>query len=656
MLIDGKPHLFGVIRDITEQKKAEEDLRTSRLQLAEAADMARIAYWEMDGRKGEFLFNDGFYHLYGTTAAREGGYRMSTEEYGRKFVHPDDRAELRRQIAENRQTRPRRGELDQYEHRGLRRDGKVIHILTHHRVVVDRKGHIRKAVGVSQDITERKKAEDELKLLKHSIDVHYDGAYWLDSDNKFVYVNDAACKSLGCKCEDLIGRTVFDVWPHQAPERMKEIWERLRKEGSYLGESVQRRIDGTEFPVELVATYVRFGGGEFVCAFARDITDKRKLEAQLRQAQKMEAIGTLAGGVAHDFNNILTVITGLGSVVQMSASLDEHTRQYIDQILLASQRAADLTQSLLAFSRKQSIMVSPHSVNSLIATTAKLLRRLLPEDIELKLHPGDQAGVTLLDVSQFDQVLMNLATNARDAMPHGGSFTIKTGNVELDETFQETHGFGKSGRYVHLSISDTGIGMDDKTMARIFDPFFTTKEIGKGTGLGLASVYGIVKQHGGYITVTSSLGEGTTFDIYFPPVEGDEPQSVVSTAQPKGGSETVLVVEDDPGVRNVITGILRKEGYVVLEAGDGDDAIRVFGEHRETIKLVILDVVMPGKNGSAVFDEIARIEPKIKAIFMSGYTGDVVIDKGIQKEDVEFLQKPLSVAKLLAKVREVLDR
>jgi two-component system cell cycle sensor histidine kinase/response regulator CckA len=262
----------------------------------------------------------------------------------------------------------------------------------------------------------------------------------------------------------------------------------------------------------------------------------------------------------------------------------------------------------------------------------------------------------MLDVAQIDQVLMNLATNARDAMPNGGSLTIRTDVVKLDGTFKNTHGFGRSGAYAQLSVSDSGVGMDEKTMARIFDPFFTTKEVGKGTGLGLASVYGIVKQHGGYITVKSELLQGTTFDIYLPLVETTIPSVAEPSPVPARGLETILVIEDDRDVRNLITRILTAQGYTTLEAENGDDAMKVFDGHKEEIKLVILDVVMPGKNGRQVFDEITQVEPETRAIFMSGYTGDIVIDKGIEKENVDFLQKPLSITSLLRKIREVLDR
>jgi CheY-like chemotaxis protein len=369
----------------------------------------------------------------------------------------------------------------------------------------------------------------------------------------------------------------------------------------------------------------------------------------------MEAIGTLAGGVAHDFNNILTVITGFANLVQMSIAKNARLRPYVDQVIISAERAAELTQSLLAFSRKQNITLAPRDINSLVRSTAKLLERLLHEDIKLKLQLTDKKVIAEADVTQMDQVLMNLATNARDAMPHGGSLLIRTDVANLDKSFERAHGFGKPGTYVHLSVSDTGMGMDEKTTARIFEPFFTTKEVGKGTGLGLASVYGVVKQHDGYITVTSRPLKGTTFDIYLPMVEMREYSAAAGPAV-KGGHETILVVEDDSDVRRLVTQALSDQGYAILEAADGDSAIRAFKKHRRAIGLIIIDVVMPGRNGKEVLDEITRTDPGIKAIFMSGYTGDIVVGKGVKEETVDFLQKPLSVPSLLSKVREVLDR
>ncbi len=456
---------------------------------------------------------------------------------------------------------------------------------------------------------------------------------------------------------DVVDTSKKGLWVH--PEEYVRYRELLESEGAVRGFAAeQHRKDGSTYLASFNTRAVAGRDGKILYydGIVQDITDKRMLEEQLRQAQKMEAIGTLAGGVAHDFNNLLTVIMGFANLVQMKIGPDDHLRPYVDQIVASSNKAADLTQSLLAFSRKQRINPEPHKMNDVVRSTAKLLKRLLPEDIELKAELCATDPVARIDLTQIDQVLMNLATNARDAMPKGGLLLIETGETALGEAFRKAHGFGKPGRYVLLAVSDSGVGMDPQTMARIFEPFFTTKEVGKGTGLGLASVYGIVKQHEGYITVESDLRKGTTFDIYLPLVDQGTLREGAPSDTIRKGTETLLIVEDDLDVRKMMTKILQSHGYATMEAADGDEAVSVYREHQGAIDLVLLDVVMPGKNGKEVFDEIVAINPLVKAIFVSGYTGDVVIDKGIQSEKVDFLEKPLSLARLQAKVREVLDR
>jgi nitrogen-specific signal transduction histidine kinase/CheY-like chemotaxis protein len=384
--------------------------------------------------------------------------------------------------------------------------------------------------------------------------------------------------------------------------------------------------------------------------------EKQQLEEQLRHAQKMEAVGTLAGGIAHDFNNILQAIIGYGSLLKMKSESNGTLKHYVDLILAAAERAAQLTRGLLAFSRKQVINPRPVELNELVRSIQKLLGHVIGEDIEVKVNlPPDQLLI-MMDPSQLDQVLMNLATNARDAMPGGGRLTISTSSVNLDPEFFRGYAEPKSGAYAMIRCEDTGVGMDEKTRERIFDPFYTTKEVGKGTGLGLSTVYGIVKQHDGYIQVDTAPGLGTTFRIYFPLVDGS-PENIEKkepTRQEVSGGETVLVAEDDRAVRRLICSILEEFGYKVIEAENGKDAVSRFGDHKEDINLMLFDVVLPKMSGKQAYEEIRDIRSNVPVIFISGYP-----ERQIDVEpsgSVPIVAKPVSPAELLKKVRQTLDK
>ncbi len=387
-----------------------------------------------------------------------------------------------------------------------------------------------------------------------------------------------------------------------------------------------------------------------------DITRERTLESQLFQSQKIESIGMLAGGVAHDFNNILTTMTGYATLLAMKISKEDPLQRYVGHILSASRKAADLTRSLLAFSRQQPLSLRPVDLNDILRETAQLLRRLLTEDILLKTLLCSEDLIVMADSTQIDQILFNLTTNARDAMPGGGSLSLETKLVELDSESLRVYGIDKPGRYALLKVSDTGVGMDEKTRERIFEPFFTTKEVGKGTGLGLSTVYGIVAQHKGFITVSSEPGMGTAFYLYLP-VTGEAPYvEKPVTEEIERGKETILLAEDGEDVRRLIKEILVRYGYTVIEAADGEEAVRIFIKNSEKIDLLMLDSIMPGKNGRAVYDEISRMKPHIRVLFMSGYTRDIVLDKGIEDKTFNFISKPVTPVELLKKVRHVLDR
>ncbi len=386
--------------------------------------------------------------------------------------------------------------------------------------------------------------------------------------------------------------------------------------------------------------------------------ERRRLEDQLLQAQKMEAVGLLAGGIAHDFNNILTAIMGYGSLLQSLMPSDDPLRTYVNQIITASVKAASLTQSLLAFSRRQVLSIEPVNVNETIEDIITLLSRIMGEHIDVRTDLSTSPLFILADKGQLEQVLMNLATNSRDVMPEGGSFVISTEMVDLDDSCAEFGEYVQPGKYVSISVTDTGCGMDEETRQKIFEPFFTTKEAGRGTGLGLAIVYGIIKQHKGFIEVISSRARGTTFRLLLPMVDERSEIRECSTRgkMAEGGSETILLAEDNDAVRELIKDVLEKSGYRVIQSMDGEDALTRFNENPEAVDLALLDVVMPKKSGVKVVDEMQRARPDIKVLFMSGYVDDVEARREISEKGLSFLKKPLSLEELLCRIREVLDR
>jgi signal transduction histidine kinase/CheY-like chemotaxis protein len=385
---------------------------------------------------------------------------------------------------------------------------------------------------------------------------------------------------------------------------------------------------------------------------------RKKLEQQLRQAQKMEAVGQLAGGIAHDFNNILSVVLGYGELLKDKLpSNDPAAAQYVNFIVSAAEKGANLTQSLLTFSRNQIITTKPVNLNEAVKDMVKLLDRVIGEVIQLKTVLYDSDLTVMADKSQIEQVLINICINARDAMPRGGRLTIETDEVAVDDEFAKMNLFEKKGRYALISLSDTGVGMDEKTKERIFDPFFTTKELGRGTGLGLFVVYGIIRQHNGYINVYSEPGKGSTFKIYFPLIEQLAEEQTMEVSEPaRGGTETLLLAEDDKDVRDLVRHILEKRGYAVLEATNGKEALRLFRDNKDKVDLVILDVIMPILNGKEVHRELRKIAPGIKVVFISGYTADILSERELLETGLEVIQKPVSSPALLNKVRMALDR
>ncbi len=513
---------------------------------------------------------------------------------------------------------------------------------------------LQKTSMIIRDITARRLAEEELSRRAQAMSASADGMAIVSRSERFTYVNDAHVKIHGYdRPDELLGKSWRFLYSAGELRRFEmEVWPRFRKERKWRGEALGRRKDGTEFPQDVSLTALGDGG---IISVVRDVTEQKRLEAQLRQAQKMESIGTLAGGIAHDFNNILTSLMGYATLIQMKMKKENPLQTYVNQILSASRKAADLTGSLLTFSRQKPVTLTLLDMNQTIRETIELLKRLLREDIELRTSLAQGNMVVMADRSQMDQILFNLVTNARDAMPMGGRLTIETGTAFIDGAFIDAHGFGAQGKYVVIIVSDTGEGMDRTTLRKIFDPFFTTKETGKGTGLGLSTVYGIVMQHNGHITAHSEPGHGTTFHIYIPAVGTRLNEKELQAVTVKGGSETILIAEDNREVRLLIQEALRHYGYRTIEAINGKDALTKFKQHRD-VDLLIADSVMPKMNGRQVFEQIRDVDPRVRVLFTSGYMKDIVLDKGIRDKEFDFIAKPISIDKLLQKVREILDR
>ncbi|HWB87314.1 MAG TPA: ATP-binding protein [Bryobacteraceae bacterium] len=470
----------------------------------------------------------------------------------------------------------------------------------------------------------------------------------------FLEVN-AAARSLYDYTREQFGEmTLADV---QEPEEVDRLLEKLKEPARPASGTWRHRTQsGRELDIEMAVHDIQYGGRKAELAVLIDVTDRRRLEEQLRQAQKLEAVGMLAGGVAHDFNNLLTIITGYSQLILNNLSAMDRNRHSVEQIMKAGERAAALTKQLLAFSRRQVLQPKVLDVNNLVARMSTMLRRLIGEDIDLQLLLHSDLGRVNADPGQLEQVLMNLVVNARDAMPHGGTLTIETSNVRLEQSYVERHIAVRTGSYVLLAVSDTGHGMDESTRARLFEPFFTTKAAGKGTGLGLSTVSGIVRQSGGHLEVYSEPGHGTSVKVYLPRV--DQPVTL-ETAEPKKravqGSETILLVEDDEMVRNLVRESLEREGYLLMDAPGPVEAERISNEFSGPIQLLITDVVMPKGSGKDLAQRLCNRRKELKVLYMSGYTDNAVLNSGILSKDVAFLQKPFTPAALTQKIREVLD-
>jgi two-component system cell cycle sensor histidine kinase/response regulator CckA len=541
-------------------------------------------------------------------------------------------------------------------------DGKRKIIVNSAVPLKNEKGEVFAAVIVNEDITELKRAEKSLmeseKKFRTLFEESKDAIFISNVSDRFIDINRAGIELFGYTDKELLSLDPSGLYCN--PEIRSLLWQKLGAHGFVKDFEVDiKRKNAEIITVHLSLSTIRDDSGQIsgYQGIVHDVTERKKLEQQLIQAQKMESIGVLAGGVAHDFNNLLTAISGYGQILlEAIPTGDNLLKESAGQVLKAAERAAELTRSLLAFSRRQVINPKPLCIEPLINNTGNLIRRIIGEDIEFKTFICDKNLLVRADAGQIEQVLMNLATNARDAMPDGGSLSISVRRSVIREGFEGRYDLPAPGEYILISVTDTGTGIDDRSMGRLFEPFYTTKEVGKGTGLGLSIVHGIIKQHNGSVLVSSKKGKGTTFRIYLPLTEslavGGRPEVRKPLAS---GTETLLVAEDEEVVKDFLERILERSGYKVISADDGEDALVKFREHKDEISLVLSDVVMPKKNGKEIVDEIKRIKPGIKFVFISGYAADIVHNKGILEKGVDFITKPFFKDDLLRKLRQVLD-
>ncbi|MCM0081893.1 PAS domain S-box protein [Geomonas sp. Red32] len=639
-------------RDITARKMAEQLLRATEKRYRDIFENAPVGIFQTT-REGRIInVNPMMAKLFGFDSSEQ--FKSDATDIGRQyFVDPEQRVSVIREVLAAESFIRR-----EVEYR--RRDGSTFSSNLYIRVVNETPEGESYLEGFVEDITERERVTRELRKLSQAVEQSPVSILITDTRGNIEFVNPRFTQLTGYQAEEVLGRntSILKSGSNQ-PETYRDLWGTITAGGIWEGELHNKKKDGELFWEHVTISPIRNQGGQTTnyIAIKEDITDQRKMKELLFQSQKMEAVGQLAGGVAHDFNNILTVIAGYATILRLSAELPGPLQEKVDQILAASEKAAQVTRGLLAFGRKQVMDIKVVNLNDIVQQIQRFLVRIIGEDIQLRVIVNEPELPVKADVGQIGQVLMNLGTNARDAMPKGGLLVIETGVQEV-EPHGERGAAPASGRYAVLSVSDSGTGMDEVTRSKIFEPFFTTKEVGKGTGLGMAIVHGIITQHNGYIHVYSEPGKGSSFKIYLPLVAGEgvplreQPAGEAAVA---GGHETLLVAEDDPALRSLLQEVLSTSGYLVLTASDGEEAVAVFGAYADSIDLVVMDMIMPRRSGWEAAREIARLKPQTRILFTSGYTKDFIKSRGELQEGVELITKPVQPQDLLRAVRRILD-
>jgi two-component system cell cycle sensor histidine kinase/response regulator CckA len=642
--------VVAVFSDVTERRRAETALRESEEKYRATFNNAAVGMDLVDSAGRFVQVNETLSNLLGY--APEELLSLSVFD----VTHPEDLQRSKEGIDALTQGKTQSYRL---EKRYLRKDGTVVWADTSLSAIRGEDGQHRATVGVIMDITDRKKTEDVLLRLATAVEQAAETIVITDTDGNILYANPAFERTTGYSRSDALGKNPRIIKSGKHDDVFyRHMWQTISGGKVWSGRFVNRKKDGTLFEEEATISPIKDDAGRVVnyVAVKRDVTKEVSLHAQLLQAQKMEAIGTLAGGIAHDFNNLLTVISGFSELLLMGKEKDTPEYEDLSRILYAATNGAELVQRLLTFSQKVEPRSVPMNLNRQIMQVEKLLRRTLPKMIDIQLDLAPDVADIFADRAQAEQVLMNLALNARDAMPDGGTLTIQTKNAQLSEDFCEINVGAKQGRFVRLRVSDTGHGMDDATLEHIFEPFYTTKELGRGTGLGLASVYGIMSQHGGYITCKSELGQGTTFEAYFPAIsETLQPSIDRSEAGPACGVETILVVDDEEFVRELGARILTGAGYTVLQASNGKEAEAIFRERTCRISLVVLDLIMPEMGGRECLKRLLGMDPNTKVLISSGYSADSSVQECLESGARGFVHKPFNMKDLLQQVRKVLD-
>ncbi|MBD3268145.1 PAS domain S-box protein [bacterium] len=647
-------HVIETVRDITDILNTRQELSQTEQKYYQLLNSLSEGVWVID--------KQGYTDFVTPRMAELLGYKPDEilKKHVFDFIPPEDIS-----LCQEYLKRREKGIQEVHDFVFVRKDGSKINALVATTPIIDENGQYNGAIAGILDITERKMAERKLQqseALHQSLVENLPlFVFRKDVEGRFTFMNSNMCQSLGKPQKDILGKTDYDFYPAELADKYHKDDLQVIQTGRVIElEETNKSFDGTEIQVNVVKSPI-FDANDRVIGIqgiSWDITEKKKLQEQLLQSQKMEAIGKLAGGVAHDFNNILMVIKSYSDFAFNQLPDHSNMRNDIQEIKNAGERASALTRQLLAFSRRQVVQPEAVHLKDILENMDKMLRRLIGEDIHFKTQCDPDVGLIKIDPGQIEQIIMNIVVNARDAMPNGGELTIEIHNANFHRPYHNHLNTIPPGDYVLLEIRDTGVGIDEESQQKIFDPFYTTKKTGKGTGLGLSTVYGIVQQNNGYISLKSSRGQETTFSIYFPLLSAQKRTEKKTEEKIKSakGTETILVVEDDESARSVIEVGLTKYGYHILTAQNGEEAIQLFKQNQAAIDLILTDVIMPKIGGRQVAEEILSIDASTRIIYMSGYTDDEIIRQGILDQEIPFIQKPFDIQTLTKKIRSQLDR